>query len=49
MQEQFGRYNFLLDKLSAVLKDFKSAPGETAEGLADWLEEYLKKKFDKEE
>ena len=46
--QQFARYNFLLDKLTTGLKNFKAAPGETASSLADRLEEYLKKKFDDE-
>jgi hypothetical protein len=42
---QFARYNFILEKVSAALADVKLAPGESAESLADRIEEILKDKF----
>jgi hypothetical protein len=49
LRSQFGRYNFILDKVSAALADVKLARGESAESLADRIEDLLKKKFGKEE
>jgi len=42
---QFARYNFILDKVASALANVKMAAGETAESLADRIEEILKKNF----
>jgi hypothetical protein len=45
LKAQFARYGFLVNTMKNALKDFKALPGETAESLADRLEELLKNKF----
>ena len=42
---QFARYDFILEKVTAALADVKRAPGESAESLADRIEDIIKKKF----
>ncbi len=42
---QFARYNFILDKVATALANVKLAPGESAESLADRIEDILMKKF----
>ena len=46
LKAQFARYDFIVHSMRNALKDFKAKPGETAESLADRLEELIKKKFD---
>ena len=46
LKTQFARYDFIVHSMRNALKDFKAKPGETAESLADRLEELIKKKFD---
>lgn len=45
LQKQFDRYTFLLEAVCEVLQDFKAAPGEKAESLADRLEQFLKERW----
>jgi hypothetical protein len=49
LKSQFARYDFIVNSVRNALSDFKAQPGETAESLADRLEELLKKKFGKQE
>jgi hypothetical protein len=49
LKSQFARYDFIVYSVRNALSDFKAQPGETAESLADQLEELLKKKFGKQE
>lgn len=43
--EQFEKYNFYLRKISDILINIKSVPGETPESLAGRIEKILKEKF----
>ncbi len=45
LKYQFARYNFIVHSVRNALSDFKAQPGETAESLADRLEELLRNKF----
>jgi hypothetical protein len=45
LKSQFARYDFIVNSMRDALKEFKALPGETAESLADRLEELLKNKF----
>lgn len=45
LKAQFAKYNFIVHSMRETLKDFKRLPGETAESMADRLEELLKNKF----
>lgn len=42
---QFAKYNFVLKMVREALSDFNAKPGETADSLADRLEELLRKRF----
>ena len=41
--EQFAKYEYLLNAVTAALSQMKAVPGETAGSLADRIEEMLKK------
>ncbi len=41
LNRQFNRYNFLLNKVTEQLKDFKAKKDDTAESLAERLEKFL--------
>jgi hypothetical protein len=43
---QFSRYNFIVNTMREAFADVKLSPGETADSLADRIEEIIKKKFD---
>jgi hypothetical protein len=43
--QQFDKYNFLLQAVRDHLKDFKSDKNDTAESLAEKLEQFLKKRL----
>ncbi len=43
LEENFSRYNFLMDTVAEALSDFKPVPGETPTSLAERLEAFLKK------
>lgn len=45
LQQQFDKYNFLLDMVCDALQDFKTKPGEPAESLADRLERFLRERL----
>jgi hypothetical protein len=45
LKSQFARYDFIVNSVRNALSDFKAQPGETAESLADRLEELLKNRF----
>lgn len=49
LKSQFARYDFIVNSMRDAVKNFKAFPGETAESLADRLEELLKNKFGKQE
>lgn len=49
LKSQFAKYDFIVNSMRDVLKDFKALPGETTEPLADRLGELLKNKFGKQE
>lgn len=49
LKSQFAKYDFIVNSMRDALKDFKALPGETAESLADRLEELLKNRFGKQE
>lgn len=46
---QFARYNFILDKVASALANVKLSPGESAESLADRIEDIIKRKFGDED
>lgn len=41
----FTKYDFLVNSMREALKNFKAEPGETAESMADQVEELLKNRF----
>jgi hypothetical protein len=43
--EQFAKYEFLLNVVTAALSEMKTVPGETAGSLADRIEKMLKDKL----
>ncbi|MGG9964267.1 hypothetical protein [Ferruginibacter sp. SUN106] len=45
LEENFSRYNFLMDTVADALSNFKTVPGEPVQSLADRLEEFLKNKL----
>lgn len=45
LQEQFAKYEFLLNAVTAALSEMKAVPGETVESLADRIEKMLKDKL----
>jgi hypothetical protein len=47
--EQFAKYNYALNAVTAALSGMKAVPGETPQSLADRIEEELKKKLSGEE
>lgn len=47
--DQFAKYNYILNAVTDALQGMKAKPGETAESLADRIEEHLKKKLGGEE
>ena len=49
LKGQFARYDFLVNSVRDALSDFKAMPGDTPQSLADRLEEFLKKRLDREE
>ncbi len=46
--EQFAKYNYALNVVTAALDEMKKIPGETVQSLAERREEQLKKKLGKE-
>lgn len=48
LKSQFIKYDFIVHSVRNALSDFKAMPGDTAESLADRLEEFLKNKFGKQ-
>ena len=45
LEENFYRYNFLMDTVTEALNSFTSAPGESATSLASRLEAFLRNKL----
>lgn len=45
LEENFARYNFLMDTVTEALNSFPSAPGESVNSLASRLEAFLKSKL----
>lgn len=45
----FSRFNFLLDQVEAALSQIKSKPDDTAESLAQRIDDLLKRKFGRRE
>jgi len=45
LKEQFAAYHVIFESLSHALENLKPVPGESAESLADRIEEILKEKF----
>lgn len=45
LEENFSRYNYLIDTVAEALSGFKAVPGEPVQSLTDRLEELLKNKL----
>ncbi len=45
LNRQFNRYNYILNKVTEHLKDFKANENDTAESLAERLEKYLNERL----
>lgn len=45
--EQFAKYNYALNAVTAALEGIKKIPGETIQSFADRIEEQIKKKLGK--
>jgi len=49
LEDRFNHYNYLINAVGEALSGIPYEPGETADSIADRIEEILKKKFGNEE
>lgn len=45
LQQQFEKYDFLVNAVGEALRNFKTQPGETVESLSQRIEKFLKERF----